>query len=368
LTTPGSPRDGASPTGEPNGEPNGPRLLSGAAPRLLVSLVIGGGFVWLLARGGLPLLPSSAELRRVPVWGISAYLLLQMVVIFLRTYRWVFLLRPIAPKISSLRVLGTGLVGFSAIFLAPLRMGEIVRPYLITQSREVTFMQAAGTVFAERTIDGVVLTLFTVTAMSLAHMVSPLPTSLGGLPLPLLAVKGAVYSATLAFAGLSLAMVAFYAAREQAGRLTRRVLGLVSPRAADWAASALERVADGLRFLPSKSNLSSYMSMTLVYWALTIFSMWLLMRAIGLPATPAQACCVVGIVGLGGVVPAGPGLFGAYQIAGFSALALFFPLAQVRSEGAVLIFCAYVAALALTGLQCAVGFFTLARARSAAAR
>jgi uncharacterized protein (TIRG00374 family) len=340
-------------------------LLSGAAPKLLVSLVIGGGFVWLLTRGGLPLFPSSAELRRVPLWGIAVYLFLQAVVIFLRTYRWVFLLRPIAPTISALRVLGTGLVGFSAIFLAPLRMGEIVRPYLIAQTREVTFMQAAGTVFAERTIDGLVLTFFTVTAMSLAQMVSPLPTSLGSLPLPLLAVKGAVYSATLAFGGLSLAMVAFYAAREQAGRLTRRVIGLVSPRAADWAAKTLERVADGLRFLPSKTNLLSYLSTTLVYWALTIFSMWVLMRAVGLPATAAQACCVVGIVGLGGVVPAGPGLFGAYQIAGFSALALFFPLEQVRSEGAVMIFLAYLATLTMTALQCAVGFLTLSRAPSA---
>jgi uncharacterized membrane protein YbhN (UPF0104 family) len=163
-------------------------------------------------------------------------------------------------------------------------------------------------------------------------------------------------------------MVAFYAAREQAGRLTRRVIGFVSPKAGDWAARALERVADGLRFLPSKSNLSSYLSTTLVYWALTIFSMWLLMRAVGLPATVPQACCVVGIVGLGAVVPAGPGLFGAFQIAGFSALALFFPLEQVRSEGAVMIFLAYLSTLTLTGLQCAVGFFTMARTPPAPAQ
>jgi uncharacterized protein (TIRG00374 family) len=343
------------------------RLFAGAVPRLVASLLIAVGFIWLLARGGLPLVPSRATLAKIPLWSVASFVLLQMGTIFLRTYRWVFLLRPIAPRLKPTRVVGIGMVGFSAIFLAPLRMGEIVRPYLIAQDGEVTFLQASGSVFAERVIDGVVLTLAAATAMSLATTVSPLPKSLGSLPLPLATVPAAIYTATLAFVGLFVVMIAFYAARERARRVTLAVVGLVSKRAALWAAGTLERVADGLRFLPSRANLVPFLLATLSCWLLTIVSHWVMLRGAGLPASFGQATALVGILALGVVVPAGPGLFGTYQIASFSALALFFPLDQVRSVGAALIFVSYVVSLVLSSLQCVVGFWLMARADAAAA-
>lgn len=340
------------------------RLLSGALPRILASLIIAIGFVWLLLRGGLPLVPDARILRRVSAAGVLGFALCQVGVLFLRTYRWVFLLRPIAPNIKPRRVVGIGMVGFSAIFLAPLRMGEIVRPYLLAQDGEVTFMQAAGTLFAERVIDGVLLMTMAATAMTVAPTVSPLPTSLGNLPLPLVTVRAAVYTATMGFLGLLLVMVAFYAARTQARRVTRWFLGFASPKLADWAANTLERVADGLSFLPSRSNLFAYVGTSAVYWCLAVFSYWVLMRGSDLPATVSQAATSVGIWGLGAIVPAGPGLFGAYQIAGFSALAMFFPLDLVRTNGAALIFISYVATLVLTGLQFIVGFLLMGRSPS----
>jgi glycosyltransferase 2 family protein len=87
------------------------------------------------------------------------------------------------------------------------------------------------------------------------------------------------------------------------------------------------------------------------------------MRGVGLPATFTQAATMVGIIGLGSVVPAGPGMFGAFQIASFSALALFFPLTEVRSGGAALVFVAYVAQLVMACAQLGVGFTFMARSR-----
>jgi hypothetical protein len=98
-----------------------------------------------------------------------------------------------------------------------------------------------------------------------------------------------------------------------------------------------------------------------------ILSHWVMLRGAGLPASFAQATTMVGILGLGVVVPAGPGLFGTYQIASFSALALFFPLDQVRNVGAALIFVSYVTSLAVSSLQCLVGFLLMARVPAARA-
>jgi uncharacterized protein (TIRG00374 family) len=338
-------------------------LWRGAVPRVVISLVLAGGFVWLLARGGLPLLPPKESLLSVPGSTLVEYLLLVAGATALRTYRWNYLIRPIAPQARPLRVMAMSLVGFGAIFLLPLRSGEVVRPYLIARDGEVTFMQAAGTVGAERVIDGLVLTSLTFIALSLATPISPLPSSLGDLPLPVAAVPAAVYSALLLFGGAFLVMTAFYFARVPARRLTKSVLGVISPRLGEWAAATLERLADGLSFLPSKGHLVRFLVATFACWFLGILAQWVLLVGLGLDATLAQATTTLGVQGLGSLVPAGPGMFGAYQIAGFSALAMFFPMAKVKVEGAIFIFVAYSVNLLFNALQLLLGFVLMAKVR-----
>ncbi len=339
-----------------------PKPLRGLVPRIAVSLLIASGFVWLLLKGGLPLLPSRDALAHLPLWTVAAYLALSCLAAFLRCYRWLHLVRPLDAGVRPVRVLGISLVGFSAVFFAPLRSGEVVRPYLLSQDRKVSFLQAAGTVGAERVIDGFIITVITFVAMSLATAISPLPRTLGDLPLPVSAVPAAVYGALLVFSAAFASMFAFYVARDAAQRLIERVVGLVSKRLATWAARTLGRVADGLSFLPSAKNLLPFLSQTLLMWGLVVAAQWVLLRGLGMPATAAQAAATVGVQGLGSVVPAGPGMFGAYQIAGFSALAMFFPLAQVKVEGAVFIFVAYTSTLVLNALQFVLGFLIMAKA------
>lgn len=332
-----------------------------AAPRIVVSLLLGGGFVWLLSRGGLPLVPPKEAFAHLSAGTFVQFGALLTLSAVLRTYRWNYLIRPIASEAKPLRVMGISMVGFGAIFLLPLRSGELVRPYLIARDRQVSFMQAAGTVGAERVIDGLVLTSFTFVALSLAKVVSPLPSKLGDLPLPVAAVPAAVYGALLMFGGAFALMTAFYFARRTARRVTESVVGLISPRAAKWGADTLERIADGLSFLPSKKHLLRFMAATLVCWALVILSQWVVMRGVGLDATLAQATTTVGVQGLGAIVPAGPGMFGAYQIAGFSALAMFFPMAQVKLEGAAFIFVSYTGGLVINVIQLLLGYLVMAK-------
>jgi hypothetical protein len=54
-------------------------------------------------------------------------------------------------------------------------------------------------------------------------------------------------------------------------------------------------------------------------------------------------------------------MFGAYQIAGFSALAMFFPMAQVKLEGAAFIFVAYTGSLVFNVAQLLIGYLVMAK-------
>ena len=333
------------------------------APRILVSLAIAGGFVWLFKRGGLPLIPPASTLAAAEPWGIAAYCLVLSVGIYFRVHRWLPLLRPVAPDISEPRVVAVGLIGIATIMLAPLRMGEAARPYLLARDGKVTFFQALGAAGAERVVDGLVLTLSAALALTLSTPISPLPDHLGDVALPVSIIPRAIYVAAVVFTGGAVSLTVFYLARGFARRVTMALLSPISSKLANFVTATLERLADGLNVLGSPSNRLRFFAETLLYWFCQLIGQWLLMRACGIPATMAEACVTLGVLGLGVIVPAGPGLFGAFQIGTYSGLALYFPLSMLRTSGAAMAFISYGSQLLAMLLALGLGFWLLARSK-----
>lgn len=332
--------------------------------RIAISLLVAVGFVWLLRRGGLPLLPDASALANIAHWTFPAYALSALGATIFRTYRWIHLLRPISPEFSRWRVFGIGLAGSAITFFAPLRSGEVVRPYLLSRERQFTFLQATGTVVAERIIDGLFVTSMTIGAMLLSTPVSPLPTRLGQMALPVAAVQFAVYGMCVAFGSLFVGVIVFYLARNAVTRLVERMVGVVSTRAAAALTAMLSRLAEGLGFLASREHRGPFFRDTIAYWTLVVAGHFALLHGTGNPVSIAEACVILGVMALGVVVPAGPGVFGAYQIAGYTALALYRPSDEVLHAGSAFVFASYVATFVSNGLGLAAGFFILSRTKT----
>jgi uncharacterized protein (TIRG00374 family) len=343
-----------SPTPTPPSPPDAPAAsptrLRTVAPRLIVSLLIAAGFVWLLQRGGLPILPPADALARLAWWAAPVYVGLNLIAVSFRTHRWLHLLRPIEPQLSRKYVFGTSLASFAAVVFAPLRMGEVARPLLISRSGRIGFMQASGTVAAERVVDGLLLMSILAAGLGFATPRSPLPTHIGDLQVPVALVPTIASSALLMFSVAFTIMIVFYSFRQRVSRLVRSVLSVVSTRLADWVISQLERVSDGLRFLPSRRHGGSFLRETLLYWSATAIANWLLLIGAGIDAGFDQACVLMGVMGLGSLLPSGPGFFGTYQLGAYCGLALFFPNAEVVTAGAVFIFVSYTGQLAIATL------------------
>ncbi len=313
-----------------------------------------GGFVWMLNHGGLPLLPPREALSGVRWSLVTLYTLLFGVVVYLRSARWSPLIRSIA-DIPSSRVLGISLFGFCAILLAPLRMGELVRPALVAEPGKLSFTQATGSVAVERILDGLVLSLMLLYGLQSSPRRSPLPDHIGELPIPAATIPAASYSALALFFCASALIVVYYWRREQAKRLVHGSLDWLSPRLASWVSSTADHLSDGLRFLPSLRHVGPFVLMTLGYWVSNALSMWLLFVACHIQATFAQSCVVMGVVGIGILLPAGPGFFGSFQLAIYCALVLFFPVEIVVREGAAYVFLLYVTQLLVTLIAGAIG-------------
>ena len=324
-------------------------LLKRHASKVIASLLFGGVFVWILHRGGLPIVPDRAALAHVAWWAAPAYAGFLACQFLLRSYRWTHLVSPLA-DVPTRRVMGVGLIGISAILFAPLRMGELVRPWMLAARSPVSFAQAAGTVGAERVIDGLVLSIVLLGGLIASTPISPMPPHV-------VLVRFSAWAALALFTCAFLAMAAFYSFRDLARRVTHRVVSLVSQRAAQWVTTQVERVADGLRFLPSSRHAAPYLRDTVVYWLANVLGMWTLLRGCGVDASFAEACVTMGVLGVGIMLPAGPGFFGAFQASVYAALAMFFPHNVVTEEGAAYVFVLYAMQLVFSLCSIPLGYW-----------
>jgi uncharacterized protein (TIRG00374 family) len=325
--------------------------------KLAISVVIAAAFAWTLERGGLPLIPPSSAFQSVKIASCVEYVALVLCWHFIRATRWRHLLSPIA-DVPVRRILAVAWIGFAAILIMPLRAGEFVRPYMIREKGKVSMAAATGTVGAERVIDGLCLTVLLGVCLQIAHPLSPLPDHIGKLQIPVAAVPVSAYLSLAGFVTAFALMGLFYWRPSVGRRFVEKTLGLFSRNIADKAADFVARLADGLKFLPNLRHFGPFLLETLLYWGLNGFSFWVLARGCGIESiTMTQAFVVMGVLGVGILVPAGPGLFGAFQASTYAGLAMYFPDDVVLGPGGVFVFMLYVIQFVLHVL--AATFFLL---------
>jgi len=304
-------------------------------PKLAISLALGALFAWLFARGGLPLLPRLADLGALPGWVVPAYLGSLLLVHTFRASRWRFLIEPVQ-RVPMRDVILLNWIGFFAIFALPLRLGEIARPALTKLRYGIPISVGLGTVAVERVFDG----LLTSACVAVALLVLPRA------PVPSVDPI-ATHLPTYGYAALGLftcaftALAAFLWQRALATKLTRMVIGVVSPRLAELLATKVSNVADGIRSIGDARLAAGFLAESLLYWGCNAAGVWLLGRGCGLPMDLGHAVAVMGVLAIGILLPTGPGLFGNFQLAVGAALRLYFAEALVGREGATFIFLLY---------------------------
>ena len=319
-----------------------PTWLRRRAAPIAGSILFVGGTWWLLKTGALPVVPPSDSWSSVVSWAAPAYVALFLLLHVVRCVRWMLLLdggcRP--PLRLSMSI---GMVGYAALILLPFRLGEAARPGLLHSRAGVPLGTSAGVFGAERVIDGFVLSLVLLLGLLCSDRLSPLPERIGDLPIPAAIIPGLAWTGLAAFGCLSLFMVAFYLWRQPFLRLLRAVLGRVSLRIADRVAGAAESIAAGLVFLRTGPTAALFGLVTVAYWGLNTLAVWLLLRGTGIVSPSlAEPAVILGVLGLGLIVPNAPGFFGTFQISVYSAMVLFFPLDQVTQRGAAFVFLLYV--------------------------
>jgi hypothetical protein len=304
--------------------------------------------------GGLPILPPAGTLAQVDTLFFGAFVAGMLVHMFARFVRYHFLIAPFA-RLSLVRLLTINAIALALITFLPLRLGEVARPAMLRRKGHVSAWAVTGTVGAERVLDGILFSAMLGCGLALASPREPLPTHVGSFPIPASFVTQAAKLASAAFGIAFLVMIAFYAYRSFARRVTEKVLGLVSMRLAHRAADIIERLSEGLRFLTNPRYTTLYVVVSLVSMGSQVWSLEMLGRAVGLPElTFAQSMVVLGLVAIGFGLPNAPGFFGTVQLALYAGLAAYLAPEKVAVQGALFVFLFYVVYLGVIVVQGAI--------------
>ncbi len=306
----------------------------GIINKLVISLLLGGLFAWLVNEGGVPIIPSEEDFEHVRWWVVPAYVGTLAVTHFLRASRWRFLIAPVR-KMPLREVIALNWIGFFAIFALPLRIGEVARPALTKARHGISVSVGLGTIAVERVIDGLVTSLCVAWAL---FALPRLPEA--GESAQMVTYYGSVFLAV--FSGAMVALAVFLWQRDWAVRTTKVVLGIISKKLATLLADKVDGIADGIRSLASLRLTIGFLFETLLYWGTNAAGMWLLAWGCGLPISFGHAVALMGILAIGILLPAGPGLFGPFQYAIVKGLSLYVAADIVSSQGAAYIFLLYV--------------------------
>jgi glycosyltransferase 2 family protein len=321
---------------------------------VVASVVLIAAFVWILARGGFPLLPPAGwwdSLKPLYFAAFCAGMVFNMLTRFARCH---FLIAPLA-KVPFRRLMTINAIGMALITYLPLRIGEMARPAMLREKGSLSAWAVTGTVGAERILDGLVFSGMLLVGLGLATPQDPLPDHVGALPVPVWLIPQTARIAALVFALAFVVMAAFYWLRAWARRVTEKVVGVVSHKLATRLADIVERLSDGLRFLTNYRYSVPYMAVTLISVMSQVWAIELLAEAVGLPElTFMQAIVVIGVLALGFSAPNAPGFFGVVQLALYAGLATYIAPEKVAHEGAVFVFLFYVVYLLNVSLLAAI--------------
>lgn len=303
--------------------------------RLGISLGIGALFIWLVVSKfdfgqlfaadnryqweGARLVALSAG--GAIVWSLAFWVLLPVVpmlvaVHFVKIWRWKLLLAPLQ-RFSFWEVNKVGSVGFMAVILFPLRLGEFVRPYLIAAGGRLTMSEAMATIVVERVFDGVFTSFF----LFIGLQFIPRGTGSAGAMLTV-----GTYIAMAVFFGASLVLLLTYFWREWVFRVLGATLGRISAKLNKAICAILDAFFMGLTTLKHPRYFPGFVLLTLAYWAINGTMITLLARGFGIDVTIFAGYILMCTLVIGIMIPGPPGQAGNFEAAIVIPLAIFAPL------------------------------------------
>ncbi|MFN0069995.1 MAG: lysylphosphatidylglycerol synthase transmembrane domain-containing protein [Chloroflexota bacterium] len=283
--------------------------------RLVLGLLSSVAFVALLLRG-VNLGDLLQHILSLNVLFILPAMAAYFLGVWLRALRWQRLLEPVA-AVSARRLNVVELIGFGVNNVLPVRLGEVLRAWLVLRSHGVPAAATLGSIVVERILDGLFLCLI-------------LLTGLLSLPLEDWMRQGVILAAT----AFGLATVGIFVAA-LAPRFVTGCLGLVlrpaSTHLRDLVLKHAAAFLEGFATLRRVSVLVPVLGLTVACWLAEASVYWLLLIGFALPVGLGGAMLGMSAANLATIIPSSPGYVGTFHLPLQSVLSSGFGIGQAEA-------------------------------------
>jgi glycosyltransferase 2 family protein len=240
-------------------------------------------------------------------------------------WRWTTLLGPVA-RLRFWRTVQSIYIGLFANEVLPLRVGELIRCYLLAHWNGLRISLAFASAAVERLIDGLLMVIaFLITA-----------SFVRGLPKDLVILVEVVGGLLL----IGAAVLFWVVTRKQEAHAV-----LSESR---WSAT-LRHIVEGLHLMGNRRTLAMTTLVSILYQAIQIFSVYAVMKAYALDLSFWVAGGVMTIIRFITVVPNAPANIGLMNVACITALRLFDVETRDAKTFSIILFAALTVPLILGG-------------------
>lgn len=276
--------------------------------KIWLGLTVSGVFIYFSLRGvDFDILLKG--LREANYGFMVPAIFLLLLLMLLRSLRWGVILSPLG-KVDQKTLFPITCIGYMAIALIPMRLGEIVRPFLISnKKKEIPLTSSLATVLVERVLDALTLAAVLLGVL----LVLPLPDWLITL--------GAVVLGVSLILVAAIVLSAFKT--DAAIRVVSPIFKILPIRLNTKVISLLRSFSDGFKVATDPKRFGYILLLTLLIWTTAGAAVYFLFPVSNLQLPLAGALTVLVLTDLAIVLPAAPGFVGNFHFAGILALAFF---------------------------------------------
>jgi len=250
-------------------------------------------------------------------WWILPGVAVYFVGVWVRAWRWHYLLGPIK-KIPMWMMFPITCIGYMGNNIYPARAGEVLRAVVLKRREGVPISASLATVIVERIFDGVVMLAFVFLNLpELAKLASADSGFVGDIQDVVLIGTGVFLGSLLVF----LLAAMFPRITAKAGLWF--IYHLTPRKSHEKIIGIMNKFLDGLASLRSPVNVLMVFLTSVFIWLLETGKYWLVMHAFNFEVSFFALMLMNGVVNLATTIPSAPGYIGTFDTPGIAVLTAY---------------------------------------------